>query len=158
MNVTKTAELISHIKKNIHMLDLLFGSIIASLENDVKLLGRTNNAALIVSGLIENYYTCLETIFVRVSQFFENSLGPERWHAGLLDRMTLEIEGVRIVAVSLDNHGRLLELLKFRHFRRYYFELECDWDRLDFLLKKLNEAHPKVKIDLEKFVEFLKQI
>lgn len=91
MSGTKTAELISHIKKNIHMLDLLFDSIIASLENDVKLLGRTNNAALIVSGLIENYYTCLETIFVRVSQFFENSLGSERWHADLLDRMTLEI-------------------------------------------------------------------
>jgi hypothetical protein len=63
-----------------------------------------------------------------------------------------------IPAVSEGNNGALLELQKFRHFRRYYFELEYDWDRLDFILKKLEAAHPVAIADLERFVAFLRSL
>jgi Uri superfamily endonuclease len=79
------------------------------------------NAALIVAGLLDNYYTCLETVFLRISHFFENELSSDHWHSDLLEKMTIRIEGVRIPAVSESNQGNLIELLKFRHFRRYYF-------------------------------------
>ena len=69
--------------------------------------------------------------------------------------MRISIDGVRIPAVSEGNYPALLELLKFRHFRRYYFELEYDWDRLDFLLKKLDRAHPLAVDDLRRFIAFL---
>jgi len=118
-------------------------------------VGKSSRSALMVAGLLENYCTCLETILLRISQFFENDLTPERWHSDLLERMTIRIEGVRIPAVSDVNYPRLLELLKFRHFRRYYFELEYDWDSLEFLTKKLNEAHPVVLADLGRFDRFL---
>ncbi len=129
----------------------------AALDRDLGLLGRTPNAALIIAGLIENYYTCLETVFLRISQFFENTLDPERRHTDLLEKMTLHIEGVRLPAVSQANYPNLLELLKFRHFRRYYFELEYDWDRLEFLVKKMKLAHPAASRDLERFMAFLDQ-
>ena len=82
--------------------------------------------------MLENYYTCLETIFLRISQSFENHLESARWHNDLLQKMTLETEGVRTAAVSDEAFPPLFELLKFRHFKRYYFELEYDWDRLDY--------------------------
>jgi hypothetical protein len=69
--------------------------------------------------------------------------------------MSINIEGIRIAAVSDENYPRLLELLKFRHFRRYYFEMEHDWDRLEFLRKKFNQAHPQSLKDLERFIGFL---
>ena len=72
--------------------------------------------------------------------------------------MTIQIEGIRIPVVSESNHGNLLELLKFRHFRRYYFETEYDWDRLDFLVKKLTQAHPIVTEDLNRFLSFLRSL
>jgi hypothetical protein len=72
--------------------------------------------------------------------------------------MTIDIEGIRRTAVSEESYPRLLELLEFRHFRRYYFEIEYDWDRLEFLTKKFNEVHPLVKNDLERFIGFLKAI
>jgi hypothetical protein len=97
-------------------------------------------------------------VFLRISQFFENTLDPERWHTDLLEKMTLQIEGVRLPAVSQSNYTNLMELLKFRHFRRYYFELEYDWDRLDFLVKKMQAAHPGVTKDLERFIVFLDQL
>jgi len=152
------AELKASIRKNLGTLERQVESLQAALDRDLALLGRTQNAALIVAGLLENYYTCLETAFLRISQFFENTLDPERWHTDLLEKMTLHIEGVRVPAVSQANYPHLLELLKFRHFRRYYFELEYDWDRLDFLVKKMKQAHPGVKQDLERFLSFLDQL
>lgn len=126
-----------------------------ALSNEIPRLGRTPISALIVAGLLENYYTCLETIFLRISQHFENRLGPDRWHQDLLQKMTLEIEGVRVAALSEAASAPLLELLRFRHFKRYYFELEYDWDRLDFLVAKLRQAHPLVTHDLARFREFM---
>ena len=111
-------------------------------------------SALIIVGLLENYYTCLETIYLRISQCFENKLDPACWHNDLLQKMTLEIEGVRTAAVSEEAFSALFELLKFRYFKRYYLELEYDWDRLDFLVTKLRQVHPLVMRDLERFVRF----
>ena len=41
---------------------------------------------LIAAGLFENYYTCTETIFLRIAQFFENNLDKNRWHSHLLEK------------------------------------------------------------------------
>lgn len=154
----KTRELAGIIKKNLSMLEKLHTSLSEVYEKEISLIGKTNRSALMVAGLLENYYTCGETIFLRISQFFENNLREDHWHQDLLEKMTITIEGVRIPAVSEENYPKLLELLKFRHFKRYYFELEYDWDRLDFLKKKCLEAHPLLLSDLNRFLDFLKQL
>lgn len=41
---------------------------------------------------------------------------------------------------------------------RYYFDLDYDWDRLDFLRKKLDQAHPAAVADLGVFMEFLRAL
>ena len=158
MKEKETAELVGVIEKNLRTLNRLHSSLASALANDVRILGRTANSALIVAGLLDNYYTCLETVFLRISHFFENELASDRWHSDLLDKMTINIEGVRIPAVSESNQGNLIELLKFRHLRRYYFEVEYDWDRLDFLIRKLELAHPMVQTDMERFLKFLRAL
>ena len=147
-------ELVALIRAHRRRLDMVYQSMESALDNEVAQLGKTPMSALIVAGLLENYYTCLETIYLRISQSFENKLDPARWHNDLLQKMTLEIEGVRTAAVSEEAFPPLFELLKFRHFKRYYFELEYDWDRLDFLVTKLRQVHPLVTRDLERFVRF----
>lgn len=151
-------ELISVIEKQLVRMDALYASIIHAFERDVAVLGRTGNAAVMIAGLLENYYTCIETAFQKISQHFENHLDPTRWHAELLSKMTLHIEGIRIPAVSESNYPALLELQRFRHFKRYYFDLDYDWDRLDFLRKKLDTAHPSALADLRVFMEFLRAL
>ncbi len=151
-------ELTALIRVHRQRLETVRGSLESALEDEIARLGRTPVSALIVAGLLENYYTCLETIFLRISQHFENRLDRTRWHNDLLQRMMLEIEGVRVAAVSEAAFSPLFELLKFRHFKRYYFELEYDWDRLDFLVAKLRQAHPLVMRDLERFVRFMRAV
>jgi len=151
----KVVELIEGIEKNKRKLEKIYGTLEEACKVELSLIGRNEKSAVMVAGFLENYYTCLETIFLRISQFFENNLTGKRWHAELLEKMTFHLEGIRPAVVSDENYPRLLELLKFRHFRRYYFELEYDWDRLDFLIRKLREAHPIVSRDLEQFRAFL---
>jgi len=74
-------ELISVIEKQLERLEALYASITQAYERDVAVLGRTGNAAVMIAGLFENYYTCLETAFHKISQHFENHLDPVRWHA-----------------------------------------------------------------------------
>ena len=122
-----------------------------------KITGKTPSIAeaMVVSQSLSNYYTCIETIFVRISRFFENHLPPDRWHQALLEKMCLEIEGIRPRVISDFVFSSLLELLKFRHFSRYYFDLDYDWDKLLFLIKKFNDLREPLKKDMEKFDVFL---
>jgi hypothetical protein len=158
MNGQSELELIGVIKKQLVRLESLHDSITQAFDRDVAVLGRTGNAAVMIAGLFENYYTCMETAFQKISQHFENHLEPARWHANLLSEMTLRIEGIRIPAVSESNYPALLELQRFRHFKRYYFDLDYDWDRLDFIHKKVDVAHPVALADLEVFIEFLRSL
>jgi hypothetical protein len=51
---------------------------------------------------------------------------------------------------------RVSELMKFRHFARYYYEF--DWRKLDYLAGVLREAHPKVLRDFQRFEGFLQRL
>ena len=119
---------------------------------------RTTEQAIVIADILSNYYTCLETMFLRISQFFENELASEKWHQDLLGKMTLRIEGIREPVISGTTEALLAELLRFRHFKRYYFEFEYDWDRIDFLRKKFEQVRPAINTDLDGFAEFLRTL
>ena len=95
-------ELIALIRAHRQRLEAVYRSVESALGREIAQIGKTPMSALIVAGLLENYYTCLETIYLRISQSFENELDPARWHDDLLQKMTLQIEGVRTAAVSED--------------------------------------------------------
>lgn len=70
---------------------------------------------------IHNLYNAFESYFFRIAKFFENNLDQTGWHSSLLERMTLDIEGVRPALVSIDFSIKLIELMRFRHlFRNLY--------------------------------------
>lgn len=130
----------------------------AFLQDDFPLLGKKNTTAMILAEFMADYYTCLETMFLRISQFFENNLSADRWHSDLLEKMTLNIPGIRESVISDEVYSSLVELMKFRHFRRYYFEMEYDWGKLQYLQSKLETLHKKVPIDLAHFRQFLEKL
>lgn len=153
-----TSELAALIRRNREQLETIRTSIEDALDQEIAQLGKTARAALIIAGLLENYYTCAESIFLRISQYFENRLEPARWHADLLQKMTLDIEGVRPRAVDLQDLPALRELLRFRHFKRNYFDLDYDWDRIEFLVKKVRQVHPGLGQSLDRFEGFLRDL
>jgi hypothetical protein len=114
--------------------------------------------AMVVAQSLSNYYTGLETLFLRISQFFENSIDSKRWHQILLDKMVLEIPDFRPRVISDTTHRTLSEFLKFRHFTRYYFELDYDWDKLRYLIKKFNEVRVAVRDEIAAFDAYLRKM
>lgn len=114
--------------------------------------------AMILAQALTNYCTCMETIFLRISGHFENNLPPDRWHQALLEKMTLEIDGIRPRVIRDEVYFGLLEIMKFRHFARYYFELDYDWDKLLYLLKKFNEVREPVREDIAAFEQYVEKL
>jgi hypothetical protein len=127
-------------------------------SREFKEWGRTQVNAVFIAQVLDNYYTALETLFFRISEFFENSLRSERWHKDLLDKMMLHIPGIRERVISEQTGSLLKELLRFRHFKRYYFELDFDWKKLDYLLDVYERVRPKVLTDLQDFQCFLNSL
>lgn len=152
--------------------DILLGQVAAGMEvlsrieehldgfitNSIPSMGRTTVSAIVVSDALVRYYTAVETLFLRISRFFENSLDSSRWHSDLLERMVLTIPNIRPPVIGHSTHSALRELMRFRHFSRYYVELEYDWDRLDFLLLKYHALKSSLMADLSVFENLLKKM
>ena len=76
---------------------------------------------------IQTLYGVLENYFLRVSKFFENNLPADRWHQALVDKMGLEIPGVRPALFTDDNHTRMVrEIVRFRHRLRNLYGEDLD--------------------------------
>jgi hypothetical protein len=117
-----------------------------------------NYDLIILADILTDYYTCVETALVRIAKAFENELEKHRWHASLLERMTVDVPRVRPRVVSEETYRHLHELLRFRHFRRYYFDRKYDRDRMTLLERSFELSIPLVKADLERFVGFLEKL
>ena len=123
-----------------------------SFEADiVPRIGRTADSVLIPVQLLDSAYTAIETLFVRISQAFENHLVTDRRHSDLLDKMVLEIPKVCPRVISEETQTRLKELMRFRHSTRYSFELDYDWRKIDFLVLLFRECVPLLTRDLKGF-------
>jgi hypothetical protein len=117
-----------------------------------------NYDLIILADILTDYYTCVETAFVRIAKAFENELEKERWHASLLERMNMEVPRVRPRVVTEGTYRHLHELLRFRHVRRYYFDRKYDRDRMTLLESSFQLSIPLVKADLDQFMSFLEEL
>jgi hypothetical protein len=152
----ETKVLGDEIKRSLRVLGGIESRLRRFIGEELSRLGRSEIGAVFVGRLVTSYYTALETLLLRISQFFENSLSKDRWHADLLDKMCLRITGIREAAISRETVALLRELLRFRHFERYYFELEYDWKKLDYVVDVLERVHPLLLRDLDGFGAFLR--
>lgn len=152
------AELVEETRKSRIMLVKIDSFYKEFKNNDLTLLGKKRASAIVMAEIMVDFYTCVETLFLRIAQFFENTLRKDKWHSDLLHKMTLEIEGARKAVISDQTYSILLEFLKFRHFKRHYFEFDYDWDKLEFLEKKYGQVQPLLEEDLKNFEDFLNKL
>jgi hypothetical protein len=152
------ASLLGEIERGLGITDSLHERLHQFIEKVIPISGKTDSAASHVAQILESSYTALETLFLRISQAFENSLDQRKWRADLLDRMVIHISGIWERVLSEKARSLLLELLRFRHFKRSYLELDYDWHRLDFLIGVLDRVLPHVKAVIERFKDFLRRL
>lgn len=114
--------------------------------------------AVLLTEILCNSYTCLETILFRISRAFENHLLSEKWPKELLHKMRIEIPGVRKAVLSHESYLLMDELRRFRHFKRYYFDFDYDWLKLDYLKIVYEKLVPLISLELESYTNFLREL
>ena len=128
------------------------------LTGDIETLGQNETAAFAVATMLENYYTAAETVFFRISQQFGNALTPDRWHSDLLRKMKIEVPDLRPAVISETTYSLMDELMRFRHFKRYYYQLQYDWPRLENLLNVRERVHERLPDELIAFQQFVERL
>ena len=104
---------------------------------------------------LHNFYNGCENIFTLIARAFENNIEPQVWHRALLERMCLDIEGVRPAVID-ENLCLLLDNFRgFRHVFRHCYSFELDWNRQKVVLDQFPETYILFKNATE---EFLKKV
>ena len=105
---------------------------------------------------LQNLYNAVEDLLKVVAAGFENSIADlTRWHTELLDRMALEIRGVRPSLISAECAAHLHELRAFRHFFRHAYGVSIDYDRVQENLAKARLIRPLLRRDVDTFLAAL---
>ena len=116
----------------------------------------SDDQAIIVAYHLHNLYCAFESIFQRVAEVFGNQVSDQAgWHADLLRRMTLDIEGLRPRLLSEQAYDCLDELRRFRHLFRSAYRLHLDVERLALVRRKALALEKNYQAEIERFLAFL---
>ena len=78
-------------------------------------------ATMAIAYLLHNLYSAFEGYFLRIAKHFENSIDDSAWHRELVERMKIDIPGIRPAVIDQELEETLDELRRFRHlFRNLY--------------------------------------
>ena len=107
---------------------------------------------------LHNLYNAFEGYFFRVAKFFENNVSDAMWHKALLERMTLNIEGVRPALLDLVLSLRIEELMKFRHVFRNIYKSPLVPAKVEFANQAAQGLAADFKAFHQRFLDFLQTL
>ncbi|PSB21360.1 hypothetical protein C7B61_02270 [filamentous cyanobacterium CCP1] len=112
--------------------------------------------AILAGYYLHNLYTAFENICLNVARAFENQIDDRsQWHAVLLKRMTLDVEGLRPHLFSLEAYFCLDELRRFRHVFRNAYTISLDPQRTTLVVAQAQRLKELYKLELDEFKAFL---
>ena len=105
---------------------------------------------------LHNLYGAFEQLFEEVARFFENRVDDARYHADLIRRMQLDIQGIRPALLSEATARDLDELRRFRHLFRHAYGTDLDSAKVGDLAAKVAGVRNAFARDLERFLAVLR--
>jgi hypothetical protein len=105
---------------------------------------------------LHNFYNAVEDLLKLIATHFENNISDSsRWHSALLQRMTLDVSGVRPPVLSLETFTTLNALRGFRHFFRHAYDVPINYEQLSINLKLAIAVLPQLEQDIDIFLQKL---
>jgi len=112
-----------------------------------------------LGSLLHDFYTIIEDIFELISSEMNGvRLDSFDWHKRLLNKMTLEIPGLRPAVISRRLKEMLDEYLRFRHVFRNVYGYLLQWERMKPLLEKAGAVYERFEEEIERFKDFLREL
>jgi len=107
---------------------------------------------------LHNFYSGIENIMKRIASTLDDNIpSGTSWHTDLLNRMSIEIAGIRKNVFSEDTVNELIDYLSFRHMFVHSYGFELKWTKMHQLVESIRKVFEKVKQDIEKFLQHLDQ-
>jgi hypothetical protein len=105
---------------------------------------------------LHNLYSAFEDLFLIIAKHFENTIEDEsRYHIELLQRMAIDIDGVRPALFRMETINLLDELRAFRHVFRHAYSYEIDRKKLQLVLESADMLNVCYKDDIAGFLKKL---
>ena len=105
---------------------------------------------------LHNLYGACEQLFEVITRFFENRVDEGRYHADLLRRMQLDLQGIRPALLSEETADALDELRRFRRLFRHAYTANLDAGRVAGLAAGAARVRGDFEADLERFLALLR--
>jgi hypothetical protein len=107
---------------------------------------------------LHNIYNALENCFAQISLSFENDVRDRtRWHRELLEKMFLDIKGLRPAVLPEQLRSLMADLLGFRHLFRHAYEFKLNQAKTVALWNRWLVEDASVKQSLTLFADKLEQ-
>jgi len=102
---------------------------------------------------IHNLYCGAEDLLKVVAHYFENNIdNHSQWHSLLLQRMLIEVPGIRPALLSSHSYGILNSLRGFRHFFRHAYGSSIESEQLQINLNKALALKQYLEDDIHQFL------
>lgn len=150
-----TEKIVSQIEFEAEQIDQLFASYTGLLER-VRLHRPDLVEVTAVASVLHSFYNGLENIFLSIAKGIDQSV-PEgsQWHRDLLTQMK-EATPRRPAVLTAETAARLADYMGFRHYYRHSYSFQLEWDELEKLATPLTDTWPRVREELQGFVNKLR--
>ena len=111
-----------------------------------------------VGSVLQDFYSGVERVFERIAVELDGELPRGDQQSQLLNRMEVDVEGVRPRVLTSDLAERLRTFLRFRHLFRNIYGGQLHWERSAELLAEVDEVWPLLKQEMEEFTGVLRQL
>ncbi|MGE5344213.1 MAG: hypothetical protein ACM3SY_22325 [Candidatus Omnitrophota bacterium] len=152
----KLAILKSECRRDIEKVEHLFEKFEFSYDR----YSREKEYAFLVESAfyINQVYTGFERMFENIAINFENNVDKSSWHKSLLDKMAIDIEGIRPAAISEISYRYLNDLRAFRHFFRHTYDFDLDDEKFSIVASRAKELRKTFKADIDRFIQFIDEL
>jgi len=108
---------------------------------------------------IHDFYCGAERIFERITEIVDEAkFGGANWHKELLIQMSTEIPEIRPAVISEKTRNTLEEYRAFRHVVRNVYAHNFKAKRIANLIQNLDIVLHDLKVELQDFCGFLKDV
>jgi hypothetical protein len=109
--------------------------------------------------ILHDFYCGVEKIFKKIASRIDRDIpSGEDWHLQLLERMTLDLPGLRPAVIGEQMKNRLSEYLRFRHLFRNIYGFELRWILMEELGHGMREVLTALQQAIERFLDFIQSM
>lgn len=115
-------------------------------------LSELHDLTAVIRSEVDNLKKEIDSVEPLLAKHIDNDMPTgASWHRSLLNRMA-ESSDVRNAVIDEAFRDRLSEYLGFRHFYRHAYSMSLTWDRLQPLVKTLEQTHQELQEAITRFV------